>query len=141
MWTWEIKSGNLYSNAGDLIGSGHAGHDVVENGVVTIQGRNNPAMTHVKDIGPLPVGMYTIMPPKDYVTVGKFAMQLIPDITNEMFGRGGFYMHGDSFEDQVVDSDGCPVQQRPVREFVANSNDNRLHVVSEVGLAQTDEEG
>ncbi len=140
MWTYAINTGFLYSQSGEMVGAGHAGHDVIENGVIAVQGKNNPAMTQMKDIGPLPVGLYTIMPPKNYGTVGQYAMALVPDPTNEMFGRSGFFMHGDSRENQGLDSDGCIVQQFPVRQLVAKSNDTRLEVVREVGFAQTEQE-
>lgn len=126
-WLYKQKTGEL-SRAGLLVGTDYAGRDYDDAGNF-VGGKNNPAMQNVKGIGPLPVGFYTIEPPADDPVVGQFAMRLVPDAANEMFGRASFFMHGDSSEHPGLASHGCIVQVRPVRERVAASGDNRLEVV------------
>jgi len=96
------------------------------------EGRNNPAMQDVPFIGPIPEGWYTIKPPTNSTHCGFEAMPLIPDPSNEMYGRDDFYMHGDSVTHPGDGSDGCIVQERPVRDQVAGAvsiGDDRLQVV------------
>lgn len=116
-----------------LLGTGYAGRE---------EGYNNPEMQRVKGIGPLPCGWYTIQPPHDNPNVGKFALRLIPDAANEMFGRDSFYMHGDSSEHPGLASHGCIVQRRDVRGRVAAglAHDNRLQVVAVFPRPDTDSE-
>lgn len=121
MFKYEQATGKLFNNAGQLFGVGYAGRDA---------GKNNPAMQNVKGIGPLPVGFYTILAPYNHPTVGKYAMPLIPDPTNEMFGRNSFFMHGDSEEHPGLASHGCIVQMRTIRGLVWASGDRRIEVVS-----------
>lgn len=87
-------------------------------------------MQNVKGIGPLPVGKYTIGAPYNHPTVGKYAMPLLPDPANEMFGRNSFFMHGDSVEHPGLASHGCIIQARDIREKVWTSNDHALVVTA-----------
>ena len=52
-WTYEQQSGRLLLNS-QLIGTGYSGGD---------DGKNNPAMQAVKDVGPIPQGSWTIVGP------------------------------------------------------------------------------
>lgn len=94
------------------------------------EGKNNPSMQNVKGIGPLPVGLYTAQPPADDAVVGKYAMRLIPDPSNEMFGRNSFFLHGDSAEHPGEASHGCIVMPRNVREGFWNSGDHQIQVIA-----------
>lgn len=120
-WKYEQATGKLFDKDNTDIATGYAGRAL---------GKNNPAMQDVKGIGPLPCGMYTIYAPHDSTTVGKYAMRLLPDPQNEMFGRSSFYMHGDAIHDPGNASHGCIVMDRTVRELVWDSGDHRLQVVS-----------
>jgi hypothetical protein len=120
MWGYEITTGRMYSDKGDLIGVGYSG---------TPQYRNDALATNLKDIGPCPVGIYRMREPIDTVTHGPYVMWLDPDPENEMFGRGGFGIHGDSVVNPGTASTGCIIQSRGVREQMWKSGDHDLKVV------------
>ncbi len=94
------------------------------------EGRNNPAMQHVKNVGPLPCGWYTAgeLEPT-HGALGVFVMALKPDPGNEMYGRGDFYCHGRKSPTDLTASHGCIVQDRRARLKFAASDDKRLQVV------------
>lgn len=85
---------------------GHAGR---------AEGRNNPRMQSVRNIGPLPLGRYRM----EVVAHQKFAAPAIKltQIEGESFGRAGFYIHGGT------NSEGCIILQRDVREFIRRGID------------------
>lgn len=120
MWLYKQSTGEL-SHDGELVGVGYAGNG---------EGKNNAAMQNVHGIGPLPVGFYTIDKAYNHPHLGPITMNLIPDATNEMFGRGDFRIHGDSIDAPGTASEGCIVQSRPVRTKVNTSIDRRLQVVA-----------
>lgn len=118
-WTYKITSGTLLNQNLIAVGHGYAGHS---------EGLNNPTMCNIPDVGPLPTGKYTIESAHDNPHVGKFAMRLDPDPTNQMYGRAGFFIHGDNPEMNHTASDGCIILARAIRNDVANSADNELIV-------------
>lgn len=118
MWTYQITSGTLLAD-GETKGHGYAGHG---------KGLNNPAMCNVPDVGPLPKGKYKIGPHEDNPRVGKFAMRLTPDASNQMFGRAGFFIHGDNPQMNHTASDGCIILARTIRQDIADSADYDLTV-------------
>lgn len=116
------------------LGSGWAGNDS-RPGVNPdhVQGRNNPAMQAVHNIGPLPQGWYTLDEPITHPHLGPLAFPLIPDPANEMFGRGGFFIHGASSADPLNSSEGCIIMPHDVRARLAELFDagtTRLEVVA-----------
>jgi len=122
MWTYVQIDGELM-HEGQHVGFGYAGRG---------EGKNNPVMQSVKGIGPLPVGVYRAEPPAHHPTVGRYAIHLIPDPANRMYGRSSFFMHGDSSEHPGLASHGCIVLSRPMREHFWNSGDHQIRVVSGV---------
>ena len=120
MWTWRQSDGVLLKD-GVENASGYSGHD---------DGRNNPARQDVANGGPLPQGQYTIEAPVDTATHGPFVLRLDPDPANEMHGRAGFLIHGDSLADAGEASHGCVILARVVRERIAASGDTALEVVA-----------
>lgn len=118
MWTYSQKTGVL-SHDGSFVSRGYAGRD---------KGKNNPEMQNVKATGPLPRGKYKIGKPYDSEKVGPFALPLIPDPSNEMFGRDDFRIHGDSKKAPGTASHGCMIFPRDVREKVHHSGDDDLTV-------------
>lgn len=118
-WKWKITSGELLNQNDIHVGTGYAGHG---------EGLNNPAMTGTPDVGPLPPGTYHIGPHEDNPHVGRFAMRLTPDAKNKMFGRSGFFIHGDNPKLNHSASDGCIILPRSVRNDIANSADDTLIV-------------
>lgn len=118
-WTYSQASGNL-SHDGELVATGYSGAG---------EGKNNPAMQEVHNVGPIPVGSYTIEEPINTKTHGPYAMHLIPGAENEMFGRSAFLIHGDSVVRPGTASEGCVILPRPIREQIWNSGDRVLEVV------------
>jgi len=122
MWTYAQKTGALRQN-GQPVGTGYSGFD---------NGKNNPAMQAVANVGPIPRGSWTIVgPPFNSADHGPFVLRLDPDPTTRTFGRSGFLMHGDSVEAQGCASRGCIILPRAVRERVWSSGDTELEVVAE----------
>lgn len=120
---YAIDTGNLYKEA-IRIGRGYSGHG---------EGLNNPAMTNVKDVGPLPEGWWTIEgPPFDSPKHGPYVMRLTPEDDTETFGRDEFEMHGDEIEHpgEFQASHGCLVMDRPIRSRVWQCGERRLQAVA-----------
>lgn len=120
MWTYIQISGRLYHEE-ELIGVGYSGGG---------EGKNNPDLQDVKDVGPIPRGKYSIGTPVDTVMHGPYAMALTPDPANDMAGREGFLIHGDSVSAPGTASEGCVIMSRDVREEVWTSMDHDLEVLS-----------
>lgn len=118
-WIYEQATGHLIYN-GEVVGMGYSGH---------AEGKNCPAMQDRRGVGPIPRGLYTISTPFDDDDHGKYVMRLWPNPKNQMFGRAGFLMHGDSIEHPGAASEGCIVMPRSVREQVWESGDKTLQVV------------
>jgi len=81
------RSGELDINGVTVTKKGYAG---------AVACRNNPAMEHVRNCGPLPHGTYTMEDAGHYIT--KVTIRLYPAPGNEMYGRSGFLIHGDNEE-------------------------------------------
>ncbi len=124
-WTYSQIDGRLYDKDGLHVATGYAGG----NGGKHPEGVNNPDMQNVKMIGPLPVGVYTFGRVVLKSHLGPYAIPLIPDPSNEMFGRSAFYCHGDTPEMNESASDGCMIMARKVREEMYKSPDHRLEVI------------
>lgn len=120
MWTYKQSTGQLFDGDGYLVATGYAGKGSC---------KNSPTAQSVKDFGPLPQGFYTIEAPVNHPVVGKFALPLIPDESNEMYGRMGFFMHGENPAHPGCSSDGCPVLPLAAREQVAQGSP-RLQVIA-----------
>lgn len=94
--------------------------------------RNNPADESVKGFGPLPCGKYKIQKPAvDTDTHGPCVLWLIPDPANDMLGRSGFGIHGDSFTHWGQASEGCIVMPKFARERINEDPDDDLEVIAE----------
>lgn len=130
-WVYHQSTGQYehVDGAGNAsnVGSGYSGHGA---------GVNNSAMQGVANIGPIPVGDYTIQPQQDNVTGSGTqlpgSMRLTPNPNNDMQGRGGFLIHGPHANDQMDSSNGCPIANRPLRNQIGlgvSGGDNQLHVV------------
>ncbi|MGD1094067.1 MAG: tlde1 domain-containing protein [Bryobacteraceae bacterium] len=123
MWSYEQTTGRL-NHDGEPVGEcGYSGFE---------DGKNNPAMQTEPDCGPIPRGRYMIGP-VEFADVegphGPFVLPLTADPANEMFGRSGFLIHGDSLTHPGCASRGCIILPRPTREAIAQSSDPDLEVV------------
>jgi hypothetical protein len=119
-WTYEQQSGRLLLNS-QLIGTGYSGGD---------DGKNNPAMQAVKDVGPIPQGSWTIVGPPYSAAQGPYVLRLQPVDGTNTFGRDGFLMHGDSKDHPGCASEGCIIMPFDVRVKVWSSGDTDLEVVA-----------
>ena len=126
MWIYQQSSGKLWNNMGELICTGYAGGDAGKRPDAV----NNPKLENAKGVGPLPHGRYTFGIPVDHSQLGPYAIPLTPNLGNKMYGRGGFYMHGDNFNLNRSASDGCIIMPHDVRESCYASNDHQLVVIS-----------
>lgn len=104
-FTYHQATGDMYFGSAK-IGTGHSGRD---------QGRNNPAMEGVHDVGPLPRNEYEIAAESSHVILGIVAMRLTPVGTGEMYGRAGFFIHAPEL------SEGCIVLDLNTRCTVAEA--------------------
>lgn len=120
MWTYEQSTGRMFDPSGILAGEGYSGSP---------EGKNNSLMQALSFIGPIPCGWYTMQPPVNSHTHGPYAIALVPDVTNEMFGRDAFMIHGDSVVHPGNASEGCIIQSRATRVTMWESHDTRVLVV------------
>ncbi|HWE51390.1 MAG TPA: tlde1 domain-containing protein [Bryobacteraceae bacterium] len=127
MWLYKQSTGELFAGAeegvsiGVLAGTGYAGFGA---------GKNNPELEAVHLLGPLPKGLYRFGSPEASPKLGPLAIPLIPDDSNEMFGRSAFFLHADSITHPGEASEGCIVMARDVRQRVFASADKDLRVIA-----------
>ena len=129
MFVYEQLTGKLFRD-GRWLATGYSGHG---------NGKNNPRLQSVHDVGPIPCGFYTIGYVGNTPTHGPFVLSLTPEKENEMFGRSGFLIHGDSIEHPGEASEGCIIMPRPIRELVwarAQNGESMLEVVSGLPVAE-----
>lgn len=121
MFSYSQSSGVLTQNSAPMLEG-----DKCYSG--TGDGRNNPAMQGVKNVGPIPQGRYRIGMAFDDPKMGPIVMALLPLPGTDTLGRDGFFMHGDNKEDDA--SHGCLVAPPAVRYAVDASRDRILEVTS-----------
>ncbi|PVB76052.1 DUF2778 domain-containing protein [Salmonella enterica subsp. enterica serovar Legon] len=90
--------------------------------------KNDPSQQCVSDHGPLPRGTYTISEPFYHPHAKAWTLRLTPSSTNNMCGRGGFLIHGDSLAHPGAASNGCIVATLTERKAIAHSHDHSLIV-------------
>lgn len=121
VWMYKQSTGQL-SRGGTLVGIGYSGYGA---------GLDNPKMQGQSCVGPIPQGNYTIGPthtPVDHL--GPFALPLYADPGNQMFGRFGFFIHGDNSATNYTASNGCIVLELSIRQQIVTSLDTGLIVVA-----------
>lgn len=121
MWIYEQATGAMFDPSGKLLAIGYSGAGAW---------KNSPADQNLPCKGPLPQGTYTIGKPVDTMTHGPFVLPLAPNATNQMFGRSGFLIHGDSIVNPGSASEGCIILPRYARERINESGDDLLDVVA-----------
>lgn len=77
--------------------------------------RDNPDHISIAGFGPIPPGLYRCLNPRDHPTLGRGAVPLEPHRTTQVFGRSGFFIHGDNGRDDKSASRGCIVTQFAAR--------------------------
>jgi hypothetical protein len=123
-WIYEQSTGKLWKD-GEVVAKGYSGCN---------DGKNNCDAQEQHNVGPIPVGSYTIGPPRDINggAHGPYVLPLVPASTNEMFGRSGFLIHGDNIHTPGTASEGCIIMDRGTRTNIWASGDLHLEVISKV---------
>lgn len=118
-WVYKQSTGEILNGAIPE-GRGYSG---------TGEGRNNPTMQDVPDVGPIPQGEYSIGDSYDDIGgLGPCVMHLDPLPGTDTFGRSLFRIHGDNSEHDA--SHGCVVLPPNIRHLIADSDDRILGVVA-----------
>lgn len=118
-WQYCSATGQLWRNR-EIVGVGYSGFG---------EGRDNPALEGVPNVGPIPRGEYTISSPYDSEKHGPHVMRLTPRDGTDTLGRGAFLIHGDSLHMPGTASHGCVILPRNIREQISESGDEVLEVV------------
>lgn len=128
MFTYVISTGDLSNDNIDsketYIARCYSGAGTTYN-----QGRNNPYMCHVPNVGPIPPGTYSIGLPYDDDHLGPCVMHLEPYPETDTFNRSLFRMHGNNVANNA--SHGCIINGPSGRHVVASmveKGDTRLFV-------------
>ncbi len=115
-WRYEQSTGRI-SRDGELLATGYSG---------TGEGRNNPTMEAVPNVGPIPCGLYRIGAPYQGQHTGPYTLNLDP-IGHDARGRTAFRIHGDDAEHDA--SRGCIIlSPRSLRAQIWASGDHELVV-------------
>lgn len=120
MWKY-VQSTGLLTHDDETVAIGYSGKG---------EGKNDPLAQQRHNEGPLPQGRYVIQPPENTHSHGPYVLPLLPSSENEMFGRSGFLIHGDSKAAPGEASEGCIIMPRLIREQVWQSGDYDLEVVA-----------
>jgi hypothetical protein len=120
-WTFKIATGEFIDPQGHVLSStaysGHPPHV------------NDPTAFKIPMQGPLPPGVYGIGNPRNPPDhLGPVAMPLHPTASTFLYGRSGFFIHGDNAQMNHTASDGCIILGRAIRDMIAESADRQLTV-------------
>lgn len=126
MWSYEQISGRITKEGVGILATGYSGAPGF---------KNDPNQQGVKDKGPIPRGRYTIQEPRVSTRHGRYALPLVPDPLNNMFGRDLFWIHGERMEGPSgCASEGCIILPLFARERLWESGDHDLQVVAELEM-------
>lgn len=114
MWIYEQATGAL-AHDDTLVAMAFSGEG---------EGKNNPDMQHVANVGPIPRGAYLIGAQTDNPKFHQPALHLVPLTGTEVYGRSGFLLHGGT------ESHGCILADPVARQRVVDSHDRLLVVLS-----------
>lgn len=117
-WLYSQATGKIRHDE-SIVACGYSGNGICKN-VPTSQDRHN--------LGPIPRGKYRMEKPRDTDTHGPFVIPLSAHLDNQMFGRSGFLIHGDSTAHPGAASLGCIIADRGTREQIWSSDDHDLEV-------------
>jgi len=93
------------------------------------EGLNNPEKEDIKNIGPIPKGLYLIERwVARYPGKGPVVAILAP-IGHDCHGRSGFLIHGDNQKMNHTASHGCIVTDLKTRQFLRDLEDIYLKVI------------
>jgi len=124
-WTYSQTECTLLDPNGNVVGTGYSGHD---------EGYNNHAAQDKRDVGPTPVGQYSIGASFRHPQAGRATMRLQPMPGTNTFGRDGFMIHGDSADHAQNPgphnsiSHGCIILSFDLRQAIDTSDDKVMVV-------------
>jgi len=122
---FEQSTGKMFDESGECIAVGYAGGNCGKNP----EGVNNTTLQASHSIGPLPQGVYTLGTAVEGSHLGAFAIPLIPDSGNEMFGRSAFFCHGDNSFGNESASEGCIIMPPSIRHQIYGSPNAQIKVI------------
>lgn len=124
MWIYSQSTGQL-KRGGTLMGTGYSGRNVPD----WPQGRDNPDLEILPDVGPIPRGQYTIGDPIQVPHHAPPVFPLTPQ-GHDAHGRSGFQIHGNNVQNDA--SHGCIILDFPVRTAIqkALADDRGLQVTA-----------
>lgn len=115
------RTGELYSTSSPTtnpLASGYSGAG---------SHTNNPNSQCIHDLGPIPTGWYSLSNIQDIGNLRQ-AIRLTPDSNNNMCGRTGFLIHGDSQNSPGWASAGCIILKLSDRQKIDGAGFDRLEV-------------
>ncbi len=118
---YQQSTGRFTDPTGRLIGVGYSGRG---------SGLNNPQLQMVPTKGPIPQGLYKIGPAETHPKLGPMVMAITPYGEQELFGRAGFFIHGDNQGMNYTASEGCIILSHEARAALAASENKRLRVIA-----------
>lgn len=117
--TYSISTGVLLVK-GLKVGTGYSGHGA---------SLNNPTDIEKVGVGPLPIGTWQIGPWHDDPHLGPLVSHLTPVSVANLYGRSGFYIHGDNALLNHTGSDGCIVLSLTLRKLLRDAEETYLVVI------------
>jgi len=119
--TYSQSTGALVDADKGVVAQGWAGNG---------EGKNNPAMQEVHEVGPLPQGLYDLGPWEQFHPgLGPLVCRLT-QVEGETYKRDGFFIHGASMGHYGEESKGCIILPRSQRELVQKTGVTHLQVVA-----------
>lgn len=118
-WQYCQRTGRL-TRAGQIVAVGYSGAGQ--------NGRNNPEMQAIRNVGPIPQGRYRIGNPRDTALHGPRVMDLTP-VGHNALGRNHFLIHGERRNGVPGNaSTGCIILGPDIRNQINASGDRDLIV-------------
>lgn len=113
MLTYNRATGVLLVDDDVILGRGWAGQNIIGKNGLPVLGLNNPDLSNLHNVGPLPAGRYKLTNCDS--EKGPYTIHLEPlpneDETAEpyphMLGRAGFLIHGWTMANPFASSEGC----------------------------------
>lgn len=118
-WVYKVSAHSFYHNGTYKFDAKYTGRPGF---------KDDSAYECVKNKGPLPRGTYTIGPAFYHKRTKAWTIRLTPYIENQMCGRDGFMIHGESVSHPGEASNGCIILDMSYRKIIADSRDKILVV-------------
>ena len=108
IFIYQQANGLFWAPSGKLLGKGYSGAP---------EGKNDYEKEHIKNVGPIPIGLWTIDGHYESGTLGPNVIVLNPH-RHEAHGRTAFRIHGDSKKNPGDASQGCIVLPPDIRQLI-----------------------